>query len=76
MSVRQLIELHQFLFNLESQDARRLAWDDAEQARIARARAERIAAARLRAMLDANPSGQLGDAQLNDPDTLRRSGLL
>lgn len=76
MSLRQLMELHQFLFGLESQAAQRLAWEDAEQARIARARAEAIAAARLRAMLDANPSGQLGDAQLNDLDALKRSGLL
>ncbi len=76
MSLRQLIELHQFLFSLESQAAQRLAWEDAEQARIARARAEAIAAARLRAMLDANPSGQLGHAQLNDLDALKRSGLL
>lgn len=34
MSLRQLIELHQFLFTLESQAAQRLAWEDAEQARI------------------------------------------
>lgn len=76
MSLRQLLELHQFLFSLESQAAQRLAWEDAEHARIARARAEAIAAARLRAMLNANPSGQLGDAQLNDLDALKRSGLL
>lgn len=76
MSLNQLMALHQFLFSLESQEAQRLAWEDAEQARIARARAEAIAAERLRAMLDANPSGQLGDAQLNDLDVLKRSGLL
>ena len=49
---------------------------NAEQARIARARAEAVAAARLRQMLDANPSGQLGNAKLNDIKALIRSGLL
>lgn len=76
MSLRNLVEIHQFLFSLESQAAQRLAWEDAEQARIARARAEAVAAARLRQMLDANPSGQLGNAKLNDLDALIRSGLL
>lgn len=76
MSLRNLVEIHQFLFSLESQAAQRLAWEDAEQARIARARAEAVAAARLRQMLDANPSGQLGNAKLNDIEALRRSGLL
>jgi hypothetical protein len=76
MSLRNLVEIHQFLFSLESQAAQRLAWEDAEQARIARARAEAVAAARLRQMLDANPSGQLGNAKLNDLEVLIRSGLL
>ena len=76
MSLRNLVELHQFLFSLESQAQQRLAWEDAEQARIARARAEAMAAARLRQMLDANPSGQLGNAKLNDFEALMRSGLL
>jgi hypothetical protein len=76
MSLNQWMALHQFLFSLESQAAQRLAWEDAEQARVARARAEAIAAARLCAMLDANPSGQLGDAKLNNLDALKRSGLL
>lgn len=53
-----------------------LAWRDAAEARIARLRAERQAAAQLAAMLEANPSGQLGNAQLNDRDALWRSGLL
>jgi hypothetical protein len=44
--------------------------------RIARARAEAQAAAQLRAMLDANPSGQLGHSRLNDPESLKKSGLL
>lgn len=76
MSLRNLVEIHQFLFSLESQAAQRLAWEDAEEARIARARAEAVAAARLRQMLDANPSGQLGNAKLNDIEALIRSGLL
>lgn len=76
MSLRNLVEIHQFLFSLESQAAQRLAWEDAEQARIARARAEALAAARLRQMLDANPSGQLGNAKQNDLEALIRSGLL
>ena len=76
MILRSLIEFHQFIWSLESQAQQRLAWDDAAQARIARARAERVAAAQLRAMLLANPSGALGDASLNDLDKLERSGLL
>ncbi|MET3414356.1 hypothetical protein [Methylobacterium sp. 1030] len=76
MSFQQLIAIHQFLFSLESQAAQRLAWEDAAEARIARARAEAAAAFRLRQMLDANPSGQLGNAKLNDMEALRRSGLL
>lgn len=76
MSLRQLVEIHQFLFSLESQAAQRLAWEDAAEARIARARAEAAAVARLRQMLNANPSGQLGNAKLNDMEALRRSGLL
>lgn len=76
MRFQQLVGVYQFFWMLESHAQQRLAWEDAAQARIARARAEAQAAARLRAMLDANPSGQLGDAQLNDPDALERSGLL
>lgn len=76
MNFQQLIAIHQFLFSLESQAAQRLAWEDAAEARIARARAEAAAAARLRQMLNANPSGQLGNAKLNDMEALRRSGLL
>lgn len=76
MSLRNLVEIHQFLFSLQSQAAQRLAWEDAAEARVARARAEAAAAARLRQMLDANPSGQLGNAKLNDIEALIRSGLL
>lgn len=76
MSFHRLTEFYQFLWMLESHAQQRLAWDDAAQARIARARAEAQAAAQLRAMLDANPSGALGRAQLNDEDKLKDSGLL
>lgn len=76
MSFGRLMEIYQFFWMFESHAQQRLAWEDAEEARIARARAEMLAAMQLRAMLDANPSGQLGNAQLNDPDSLEQSGLL
>lgn len=76
MSFRVLIGIHQFFWSLESHAQQRLAWDDAVQARIARERAEAQAAAQLQAMLKANPSGSLGHAKLNDPDSLEASGLL
>lgn len=76
MSVRRLVEIYQFFWMLESHAQQRLAWEDAADARIARDRAEAQAAAQLQAMLDANPSGQLGNAQLNDPQRLEDSGLL
>lgn len=76
MSFNRLIELYQLLWMFESHGEQRLAWRDAGEARIARARAEAQAAARLEAMLDANPSGQLGNARLDDPDALDQSGLL
>nr|WP_255617235.1 hypothetical protein [Aurantimonas sp. VKM B-3413] len=60
----------------ESHAQQRLAWRDAAEARRARIRAERLAAAQLQAMLDANPSGSLGHAQLDDEEVLRRAGLL
>lgn len=76
MSVRNLVEIYQFVWMLESNAQQRLSWKDAAEARVARARAEAMAAAQLRAMLDANPSGQLGHSRLNDLDKLRNSGLL
>ncbi|MFO1150378.1 MAG: hypothetical protein U1E62_18525 [Alsobacter sp.] len=76
MSVRNLVEIYQFLWMLESHAQQRLAWEDAAQARIARARAEARAEAQMRAMLDANPSGQLGNSMLNDERKLWESGLL
>jgi len=76
MSVRGLVEIYQFFWMLESNAQQRLAWKDAAEMRIARVRAEKQAAAQLAAMLDANPSGQLGDSRLNDDEALKRSGLL
>lgn len=76
MSFGRLVEIYQFFWMLESHAQQRLAWEDAEQMRIARARAEAQAAAQLRAMLDANPSGALGHAALDDEEVLRESGLL
>lgn len=72
----KVVQVYQFLWMLESHAQQRLAWEDAARARIARDRAEAQAAAQLRAMLDANPSGQLGNAQLNDIEALLRSGPL
>lgn len=74
--MRRLMELYQFVWMFESHSQQRLAWEDAAQARIARARAEALARAQLQAMLDANPSGSLGHAQLNDEKALRDAGLL
>lgn len=76
MSFGRLVQIYQFFWMLESHAQQRLAWEDAEAMRIARARADAQAAAQLRAMLDANPSGSLGHARLNDDDALRESGLL
>ena len=72
----KLVSLYQFWWMIRSHRAQTLAWADAREARISRARSERLAEERLHAMLDANPSGQLGNAKLNDLDALRRSGLL
>lgn len=74
--MRKLVELYQFVWMIESHAQQRLAWEDAEKARIARERAERQAAAQMRAMLEANPSGQLGTSSLDDEEALRRAGLL
>lgn len=76
MSIHRFVEIYQFFWMLESHAQQRLAWEDAEEARIARSRAETQAAVQLQAMLDANPSGQLGNAQINDPRSLDDSGLL
>lgn len=76
MRLGQITEIVQFFWMFESHHQQRLAWRDAAEARIARARAEAQAAAQLRAMLDANPSGSLGHARLDDLHALRDSGLL
>jgi hypothetical protein len=76
MSFGKLMEIYQFFWMFESHAQQRLSWEDAEQARIARMRAETQAAAQLEAMLVANPSGSLGHAKLNDEDAIEESGLL
>lgn len=75
-AINKLVSVYQFFWMLESHAQQRLAWQDAEEMRVARARAEARAEAQMRAMLDANPSGQLGRARLNDEDALREAGLL
>ncbi|MGY4748872.1 hypothetical protein ACVNHC_03310 [Pannonibacter sp. Q-1] len=72
----RIMEIYNFAWMLESHAAQRLAWRDAEEMRVARIRAEAQASAQLQAMLDANPSGQLGNAALDDEQTMRDSGLL
>lgn len=74
--MRQLIEFYNLVWMLESHAQQRLAWQDAAEARVARMRAEAQAAAQLRAMLNANPSGSLGHAELDDIEALINSGLL
>mgnify|MGYP003575323919 CR=1 FL=1 len=76
MSLGRISEIIQFFWMFESHHHQRLAWEDARKARIARDRAEALAAAQFAAMLEANPSGALGASQLNDPDSLEQSGLL
>lgn len=71
-----IMQIHQFLWSLESHRQQRLAWRDAEQARVARAQAEARADAQLQSMMIANPSGQLGRSALDDIESLRESGLL
>ena len=76
MSIRNLVEIYQFFWMLESNAQQRLAWHDAAEMRIARFRAEAQAAAQLQAMLIANPSGSLGNARLNDQASIEKSGML
>ena len=76
MSLRSLLSIYETIWMFESHRHQRLAWRDAEEARHARLRAEAQAAAQLKTMLDANPSGQLGNAELNDEKALKKSGLL
>lgn len=72
----RIMEIYNFIWMLESHSAQRLAWRDAEEMRVARMRAEAQAAAQAQTMLDANPSGQLGNAALDDEDAIKRSGLI
>ncbi|MET3927516.1 hypothetical protein [Devosia sp. 2618] len=74
--MRQLSEIFQFLWMFESQHHQRLAWRDAEEMRVARARAESRAEAQQKSMMNANPSGELGHSAFNDEDALRKSGLI
>lgn len=76
MSLRFMLDIYNLLWSLESNAQQRLAWEDAAEARIARARAESAAQAQLRAMLDANPSGQLGHSKIDDEQRLKDAGLL
>lgn len=76
MNFRGLVQIYEIFWMFESHAQQRLAWEDAAEARIARARAEARAAAQLEEMLLANPSGQLGRATLNDETSLREAGLL
>ncbi len=76
MTLRSLLELYEIYWMFQSHSQQRLAWQDAAEARIARIRAEAQARAQLEAMLEANPSGQLGHAKLNDEEVLKEAGLL
>ena len=76
MSLGRLLSLYQLWWMFKSHSQQRLAWADAEEARLARIRAEHAAALQHQAMLDANPSGSLGHSKLNDTDVLKREGLL
>jgi hypothetical protein len=60
---------------IESHSQQRLAWEDAKKARIARDRAEAQASARFHAMLEANPSGQLGTSSLDNAAALKTQGF-
>ncbi len=71
-----LMQVYNFVWMVESRHQQRLAWREAAQMRAARLRAEAQAAVQARAMLDANPSGQLGSARLDDGQALEGSGLL
>lgn len=76
MKLRPLLEIYEIIWMFQSHHQQRLAWQDAAEARMARARAEAQALAQLEAMLEANPSGQLGHAILNDEKALKEAGLL
>lgn len=72
----KLWQAYQFVHTIQAHYHQSLAWEDAEKMRIARERAEEQSAAQVKAMLDANPSGQLGASTLDDRAALERAGLL
>lgn len=76
MFFRQMLGFYNLYWMLRSHGEQKRAWEDAAEARLARLRAEARAAEQARAMLAANPSGQLGHARLDDVEALRRAGLL
>lgn len=76
MIFRQITEVIQFFWMFESHRQQRMAWKDAAKARTSRDRAEAQSLAQFHAMLEAHPSGALGDALLDDDDRLKSSGLL
>lgn len=71
-----LIQIYQFIWSLEAHREQRLAWRDAAEARRARLVAEARAQAQHQAMMQANPSGQLGRSALGTRDALKKGGLL
>lgn len=70
------IQIYQFIWSLEAHREQRLAWRDAAEARRARLIAEARAQAQHRAMMEANPSGQLGRSALGTRESLEKGGLL
>lgn len=70
------IQIYQFIWSLEAHREQRLAWRDAAEARQARTIAEARAQAQHRAMMEANPSGQLGRSALGTRQALEKGGLL
>lgn len=74
--ISRFVEIYQFYWMLRSNYHQELAWKDAAEARQSRARAEAQAHAQAEAMLRANPSGQLGNAELDDADSLKDAGLM
>ena len=76
MKPQTLMKFFRFGWSALEHYQQALSWADAAEARQARLEAEALAAARLEEMLDANPSGQLGNSQLNDANALRKADLL
>jgi hypothetical protein len=74
--ISKLFSYYQMVRSFEVDRHQRLAWEDAEKARIARDKSIETAKEKAQAMLDANPSGQLGRSKLDDEAALKRAGLL